>query len=87
MATPTGGIVGFGDSTGDVLFIEEDIEVKEIYIEYMEEWVLVRLDASSPEFSGPITVALQEGDAYMGFTWEALRERGEGPLEIPSRPE
>jgi hypothetical protein len=88
VVTPTGVTVGFGDSTGDVEFVEAEIKIKKAFVTFLQEWVILRLQAVAPDFSGEFFVVLKRGDQYRGMTWETLREHGEGSITIPdAKPE
>ncbi len=77
-----GVTAGFGDSRGDMAFVETEVEEQgEIQLENGE--VVIILRAKDPRIEAPIEVSVRPGETFRGLSYGALRRHGEGPIEIP----
>lgn len=83
VVTAEGVTVGFGDSRGNVAFIEEPVEdFAEVQIGEQRE-VLLLLKAKDPTITAPVEVLVRKGESFRGLSYAALSRLEGQTIDLP----
>jgi len=82
VVSPEGVTIGYGSSFGNTQFVDTDLEYLEANIVLEEDIILIEMQASDSRIQTPVKVAIQPGESFRGMSYNELRARGEGPINL-----
>ena len=82
MVSPNGVTIGYGSSFGNTQFVDTDLQYAETNIVFEEDIIVLEMQSSDSQIKMPIKIAIQPGKRFRGMSYNELRFRGEGPINL-----
>jgi len=83
VVSPEGVTIGYGSSFGNTQFVETDLEDYRANIVFEDDIIVIEMRPSDSRIKMPVRIAVQRGESFRGLSYDELRMRGEGPIDLP----